>query len=303
MAVVLSRECWEGTGVSGEFGQSFEFVRKWKIQVDDPFTSRVLIARSMREPSGAAIGYGSPHPDFASHKAMKFSVDCDDPSGLWWLGTVWYRIPPKVATPDDTTGIPKDYWRLTSREIKWPFTVDKDGTKVVNSAGDPIEGLSIDARDYGWMLTKCYATYSDFVTAFQAVSDTVNNATWDGAAARSWLCVFKGGEMKWTSGATDTGGTTTSYFEAHWEFLHNWHTWDVKPWDSGFNQKCDSAGNPSSSGTYRLAILGVDGRPVRQPVALSNGVAVAAGTPPTALTFKPYATSDFTANFGAPNAS
>lgn len=301
MAVVSSVEMWEGTSLSGAFGESFRFVRRWKIRVDNPLTSKVLMARSMREADGITpVGYGSPHPDFADHKAVDFSVDCDDKSGLWWIGTVNYRIPDRARIIDPVTGIPEDAWKLNSRDVKWPFVVDIDGTKVCNSAGDPIEGLSTSGRDFGWNLQKCFEDYSAFLTFLHAVSDCVNDGTWDGEPARRWLCFFRGAEKRVTSAAGDAGGETTEYVEAHFDIVHNWAGWDQKPWDTGFNEKVDSAGNPSTSGTYRRAILGVDGRPTRQPVALSGGVAVPAGTLPTALTFREFGAVNFSAQFGSP---
>lgn len=52
------------------------------------------------------------------------------------------------------------------------------------------------------------------------------------------------------------------------------------------------------AGTKRAQIKGQDGKPVRQPVALQNGMAKAAGDPPDALAFEVYEKVDFMAPFG-----
>ena len=69
----------------------------------------------------------------------------------------------------------------------------------------------------------------------------------------------------------------------------------------GFNERVDGSGVPTSTGTNRRAILGRDGRPVKQAVALASGVALPPGTPPVALDFDPYGKISFTSAFGTPS--
>jgi hypothetical protein len=293
MAVVTKDEVISGTGLSGKYGETFVFTRKWRIRVDDPKTSKVIISRA------PGVTFGAAHPDFSDHKAMEFDLSDEDGVGMFWILVVKYYIPPKENTPDATTGMPKDDWRATGSTNSVPAFVDKDGETICNSASDPIEGLEIEASDFGLTLTKCYADTS-WVSLAQTRSNAVNSDTWNGSAARTWKAEFRGAVKKEMTVSATSGSATKPYWETSWEFRYRADTWDLKPWDVGFNQLVTSDGTPSSSGTKRAAILGADKKPVKQPVALSSGVAVAAGTKPTALSFRAYKEATFAA-FGVPS--
>jgi hypothetical protein len=293
MAVVSSSETTKGTGVTGRFGESFIFTRRWKVRVDDPFTSRTLIARA------PGIGYGAAHPDFSNHKAMEFEASDDDDSGLWWTVSVRYYIPPKVSTPDTTTNLPKDVWNASGTTATGPVWLDKDGHWVVNSASDPLEGLEREYTEFSWTLTKSYSDDS-WKAAAKTCSGAVNSATWDGAAVRSVKCSFRSAQRKELAYSTSTVNATIPYTETVWEFAYRPETWDFRVWDVGFNQLVNSSGTPSSSGTYKAAILGLEGRPVKQPAPLGNGVALSPGATLNYLTFRVYPEVDFSTYFGSP---
>jgi hypothetical protein len=298
MAVVSCAESIGGTGLSGKYGETFTFTRKWKIRVDDPATPKVLISRF------PGVYFGAPHPEFSDHRAMEFELSDDDGVGMWWLLVVKYYIPPKENTPDDSTGMPKDLWTATGSTTSIPVFQDNgaanSGTKqtLTNSAGDPIEDLEREASDFGLTLTKCYAD-----TAWSALamthSNSVNNGTWNAGAARTWKVAFRGATPKEMT-VSGSSNSTKKYWETTWEFAYRADTWDLKPWDVGFNQKVDSSGNPSSVGTKRAAVLGADKKPVKQPVALTMGVAKTAGEKPDALTFRVYPEVSFS-SFGTPS--
>jgi hypothetical protein len=83
--------------------------------------------------------------------------------------------------------------------------------------------------------------------------------------------------------------------------MYRAETWDLSPWNTGFNQRVDSSGNPSAAGTNRAAILGADKKPVKSPVALTaGGVAKPAGEKPDAITFRVYREVSFS-TFGDPS--
>lgn len=90
------------------------------------------------------------------------------------------------------------------------------------------------------------------------------------------------------------------YVETKWEFRFDPDGWQLKPWDIGLMEKCDSSGNASTTGTNRKAIVGKDGRPVKQPVALVNGVAKAVGSAPDSITADVYPVTAFGVKFGSP---
>jgi hypothetical protein len=293
MAVVSAVEVIAGTGLSGKYGETFVFSRKWKIRVDDPKTQKVLISRFV------GVKFGDGHPEFADHKAMEFELSDDDGVGMWWLLTVKYYIPPKENTPDTLTGMPKDDWRATGSTTSIPVFLDKNKDAIVNSAGDPIEDLEREASDFGLSLTRFYADTA-WSSLAQTHSNSVNNATWNGSAARTWKVAFRGATKKEMT-VSGSSNATKPYWETNWEFVYRAETWDLSPWNTGFNQRVDSTGSPNAAGTARAAILGADKKPVKSPVALTaGGVAKPAGEKPDSITFRVYPEVSFSV-FGTPS--
>jgi hypothetical protein len=290
MAVVACLETARGTGVSGKFGESFTFTRKWIVRVDTPFTPRTLIARA------PGIVFGAPHPDFGNHVAMEFDCTEESGDGMMWSVLVRYYIPPVENVPDTATGMPADNWSGSGTTTTIPVFEDKDGKKIVNSVKDPLEGCERESSELTLNLTKCYPDLSWSPIA-KSKSNTVNSSTWNGSPARTWKVAFKSASKK--EATSSSANTTTPYWETTWEFAYREETWDFKPWDVGFNQLVDSAGNPSQTGSQRAAILGADKKPVKSPVALYNGVARTPGTEPVELTFRLYKETDFSV-FGTP---
>lgn len=266
------------------------------IRVDDPSTSRVTIA------TAAGITFGSPHPNSSGHRAMEFDLTEASGDGMVWELTVRYYVPPATNAPDTTTstGIPADFWQASGASTTAPVYVDKDDSPITNTAGDPLEGLERETNEFTLTLTKFYdgaANYAWSALA-KACSNTVNNASWNGSNPRKWKVQFRSANRKPITSSSD--GETKYYWETIWEFRYREESWDYEPWDIGFNQLVDSTGGPSQSGTTRAAVLGADKKPVKQPVALSHGVAKQAGQPPDKLSFKVYKESDFS-QFGTPS--
>ena len=294
MAIVSCVEQKRGTGVSGKFGESFTFTRKWLIRCDSPTTSIVAIARA------PGITFGAGHPDAGNHLAMEFDCTEESGDGMVWGLTVKYYAPPFENKPDDATGIPKDVWSGSGSTTTVPVFEDKDEEKLVNSAGDPLEGAEKEETEFVLNLTKCYETVGEWSGIAVSATNRVNDATWNGSPPRTWKASFKGAQKKEMTISSSGGDQTKVYWEVSWEFHYREATWDYKPWDVGFNQLVGSDGTPSASGTKRAAILGADKKPVKSPVALSNGVAKAAGSEPDALQFKIYKETSFSV-FGNPS--
>lgn len=294
MAVVACVESPRGTGVSGKFGESFVFTRKWVIRVDSPATSRVLIARA------PGVTFGAAHPEAANHLAMEFDCTEESGDGMAWGLTVKYYIPPFENRPDPGTGLPADVWSGSGSTTTIPAFKDKDGELIVNSAKDPLEGGEREETEFVLSLTKCYETVAAWSAIARSHTNKVNSSSWNSSAARTWKASFKGAQKKEMTVSSSGGDQTRVFWEVSWEFHYREATWDYAPWDVGFNQLVDSAGAPSGSGTKRAAILGADKKPVRNPVALSGGVALPAGSAPSALSFKLYGEQSFSV-FGTPS--
>jgi hypothetical protein len=295
MAVVACIPNARGTGVSGKFGESFTFTRRWSVRVDSPTTSTVAISRA------PGVRFGDAYPDFPSHVAMEF--DCTEASGdaMAWDVTVRYYLPPFENRPNPDTGLPRDCWSAGGSGATIPVFKDKDGNKIVNSAGEPLEGAERESTEFVLNLTKCYSDLA-WSSIAKSRTNTVNASEWNSSPARRWKAAFRSAQKKEMSvtGAADDAATTKTYWEVSWEFHYRQEGWVWEPWDVGFNQLVTSDGTPSASGTRRAAILGADKKPVRSPVALASGVAKTPGQPPDALTFYLYPETDFSV-FGNPS--
>lgn len=296
MAVVYCGEIAAGTGASGKFGESLKITRKWTIRVDDPATSRLAIVNAN------GVSWGDPHPDNASLKAMEFDLSPADDVGMRWVNTVSYYVPQNDKKPDEN-GAPASYWEASGGSKVVPCFVDVNGDTITNSAGDPLEGLEREEAEASWSLTKFYFDDS-WATDAMACTNRTNDAAWSGGDADTWKCQFKGAKRR---DYTASDGTAASCVETHWEFRYNADKWILKPWDVGFMEKVDANGAASTGGTYRAAILGKDKKPVKQPVALMNGVARAVGDPPVVINggagAQVYQQADFGDKFGTPTVS
>lgn len=294
MAVVKVEWLASG-GVSGKVGESHKFSEKWRVRVDSPRTSKILIVNAV------GYGYGAAHWDVPACKAMEYSCDMADDVGMIWTVTIQFYVPPngrKIAN----NGIPEAFWQASGGTTSVPAFRDRDGDLIVNSAGDPLEGLSREREERGWVLTKFYENDS-WMDDRDTYSGSVNSDTWDGEEPGKWKVSLKSADERQSQKVDedDENGEVKKYVETKWEFRFDPDGWQLKPWDVGLMEKCDSSGNASTSGTNRKTIIGKDGKPVKQPVALANGIAKAVGQPPDAITVNVYPVTTFQVKFGTPS--
>jgi hypothetical protein len=267
-----------------------------RVDAPPPTTSVAAIL------TAPGVAYGTAHPSFAACKAMKWSYSAIDGSGLLWAVTVQYYVP--TVEVDPMTGLPMDAWQARGTTQTLPFYQDRNGNILANSAGDPLEGMEREICYMGWTLTRSYTSISTAFAQIKGSSNKTNNDLWPSlgsSAVDTWKCTF--GNLQKRIIVTQSGATQTAtpYWEATFEIDYKEDTWHIKPWDMGFNERVDGTGMPTSTGTNRRAILGREGRPVKQAVALASGVALPPGTPPVALDFDPYGKISFTAAFGTPS--
>lgn len=297
MAVVSCHEVIAGTTASGKYGESIRLTRKWTVRLDNPSTNKGLIV------GANGVSWGDPHPDLAACRAMEFEISNTDDVGLRWMVTVTYYIPPPQKQVSENV-VPEDYWEASGGTATVPCFEDvQDPPQTIcNSAGDPLEGLERERSEFAWTLTKFYTDDSWATDAVNA-SNTVNDASWSGGEEKTWKVEFKSAKLREISN-TDAENPVVKCVETHWEFRYDASTWKAKPWDVGFMEKVNDQGQPSSAGTKRRAIVGKDNKPVKQPVALSGGVAKAAGEKPDVINggegVDIYKSSDFSTLFGNP---
>jgi hypothetical protein len=233
---------------------------------------------------------------------MKWNYSAADGSGLLWAVTVQYFVPIIDINPEN--GLPMDVWSGRGVNVTVPFYKEQNGNILMNSAGDPLEGMERDLCYRGYTLVRSYSSLSGADAQINSVINRTNSDTWPMFAsyglADTWKCSISNFAKKviiTSSGATQTAAR---YWEVTYELEYKEETWHCKPWDMGFNQRVGADGVPTGTGTKRAAILGVEGRPVKQPVALAGGVALPPGTPPVALDFDPYKKAAFRTVFGDP---
>lgn len=302
MAVVGWRRILEGTEISGQVGESLRITERWEIRTDRPGTAKTDILTAV------PCGWNSKHWEFSDCTAQEFALSPNNRTGMVWTLTVTFYIPsPKKKV--DTVGKPIDFWEGSGGVTIAPVYRDIDGQMIVNSAKDPLEGLQGEREEESWTLTRYYDDES-WSTDRSNYAGAVNSDTWAGAGPHRWKCYFKAVRLKEiqdaslnaTASGADSGsvgaGTvaTRKFVETVWEFRKDLNTWKLMPWDVGFMEL--------TSG-QRKVILGGDGKPVKQPVALnSDGTKRTPGQAPSVIRngdgAKIYREMAFGAKFGPP---
>jgi len=225
------------------------------------------------------------------------SLDCKaaDDSALMYEVTGKYEVkdPEDGEDPENPngSGLPSMQWGATGSSSAVPVFEDTDGNMIKNSAGDPLEGLEKEQCEFTLTLTKPYASHLTLGAAARTYTDTCNQFAWNGGDPHTWLCRFKSASIERKDGLV--------YWSSSWEFAYKATTWKCMPWDVGFHEW---RGSPGQGDFGRKAILGVDGKPVKQPVALSGGTALAPGQGPFVINggdgVKVYVETNFAAEFG-----
>lgn len=296
--------------------------RSFLVRVDDPGTSLTTIQ------SEPGIQVGDVYADDPSLLCQKISVRPKDDVGMLFEVTADYAYKeqesedPENDPPGSLPGL-VPFWGASSSVGSQPTYLTTTNRVITNSAGDPLEGLEADEAQFHLTLTQYYDSHTQWLPLARSLTNSVNNAEWNGGATGTWKC--QGCSAKVNIDRQGEDGAARVKWEVTWDFAYKEPTWQLQPWDIGFNELVDANGDPievpgiaptsdqyggsggSGSGDDdgpcegnlgRRAILGQDGRPVRQPVALQNGKAKAPCLRPNRLEFQIYAENDFMAPFG-----
>jgi hypothetical protein len=271
MAVVWCRELPRERSQSGKYGETYVYKRAFLVRVDDPATPLPDITNA------ANIDYLAAHPDDSSCKALEFDTKPTDESGLLYTYSVTYQAPPvnngdggEQEQPGYIEGMMKiPIWAASSSVSTGPCAF-----AINNSAGQPLEGLEQEFAEFRLTLTEYHLSHSTWMSDAVTYTNKVNSDTWNGQTERKWKCQGMSAQLQ----TENSGLGTINYWEVTWEFAYRSSTWNLLPLDIGFMQRVDSSGTPSLSGEKWKEIKGQDGKPVKQPVALAGGVAVAPGT-------------------------
>jgi hypothetical protein len=295
MAVVWHRELPRERSQSGKYQETYTYTRSFLVRVDSLDTPLPDITNA------PGFAWRDAHPDDPSCRAMEFSTKAQDDSGLLYRVDVTYYVPPvDGGDPEDPegTGFMRAMVWTGGASAKTVPAVTKDGDAIVNSAGDPLEGVEMEITEPRLSLKMYYASTENLIAAWSAYTDKTNASSWNGGAAETWRCLG----CSFQPVSENMAGVSYTFWEVNWEFAYDRTTWRSKPWDLGFAERCDSSGTASGSGTERKMIKGQDGKPVRQPVALAGGVALPAGSEPQIVNapdgVQIYDTADFATEFG-----
>lgn len=312
MAVVSCVELPRERSASGTANDGNEYTRGWLVRTDSLDTSMVDI---YGEPG---VSYGDLHPDDASAECQGFDCKAADEVGLLWLVSARYaKKKPDAGDSENPEGgggsgsIPGHVpvWGGSSSVSSGPVYRDRHGNIMANSAGDPFDAQEADIAEARLTKTEYYTSHTGWLADQKEFTNTVNSVIWNGGGVGTWKCQGCSAKLN----IENENGITSIYWEVTWEFAYRADGWELRPWDVGFNELVDANGDPeprdtgydastgtlpSGGGTERRTITGQDGKPVKQPVALTLGVAKPAGSLPDALFFEVYEPKNFDAQFG-----
>jgi hypothetical protein len=280
MAVVDSRELFRGRGGSQKYGEVPSYKREYLVRVDSMATSETAIAQA----TGCAML--DAHPDVPEALLNDVSVTQDGDSPFHYRVSLSYGV---LEDADENPLDRPDQFSYTGAITSGPaFIHYGDGNDspavIVNSAGDPLEGLEKESAEWRVSISGNRADFDKSLASDYL--NTINSDTYSGLSAGTVKCQGISGSRK----IELVSGSKLVYWEVNVELAHRGENWRLKTWDVGFNEIV---------GGERKKILDAAKKEVSQPVALSGGVQKSAGQPPDMLTFKIYKEKTFTGIFPA----
>lgn len=306
MAIQWCREIPRERSLSGKKDDGAKYQRAFLVRTDTPTESLVNISNQ------PGIALGDAYPGDASVQCDSYDVKAADDTGLIYRVSFEYTKqkpedpPPDPENPPDgpNHGGRLPTWSANSSVTSGPVFKDNANNIITNSAGDPLEGLEKEHAEFRLSKTEYWATHTGWLANARAMTNTINDAVWNGGAIGTWKCQGCSAKLN----IENKDGVNDIYWEVTWEFAYREDTWTLTVWDVGFHELSaqrsapsltDSpAGGDCAGGAEKKVILGADNKPVRHPVALHLGVAKAPCEEPDKIPFEVYAKANFVDTFG-----
>ena len=307
MASVFVREVNKFSQSGSEADRASSYTRTFLVRTD-------CVENISTVTGYVGVYYGTAHPEDGESYLESFETSVADDSGLLYTVTLNYKPKkpedqgkgdePDSTEPGNIAGLSKQsQWSASSSVSAGPCFEDEAGDIITNTAGDALEGLSREFADYKLTLTQYYLLHTDWDGIARSYTNTCNDAIWNGGQIRTWKCQGCSAKLMIENVKDEFDvETLTKFWELSWEFAYRKETWDLKVWDIGFSQRVDANKVPSQSGDHKAIIKGKDGKPVKTPVALHNGMAKVSTDPgwpkPDELSFQIYGDTTFVDVFG-----
>lgn len=283
MGVLACREIIDGRGASQKFGEAVKCKRTFMVTVDDPTTSVSEMALS------ANINWLDQHPEFPAVYVTDISCQNDGDPQHYKLEFTYDLFKPedREAGPVAMPWQRPDKFTFSGSVTTGPAIVHyNDGPNnpklIVNTAKDPLEGAQKEQAEWRVQINGNRAVFP-YSLAMNYVN-TVNSDSWSGFPAGTLKVQGITGQRE----VEQINNAEVPYWSVSVDIAYRSEGWALKLWDVGFNEVV---------GGQRRRILDELKEPVSDPVALSNGAAKSAGSPPDMLTFKIYKEAAFAGVF------
>jgi hypothetical protein len=279
MSVVRWTEVVDGRGGNQKFTESVRTKRSFEVTVDTPTTPLKEIA------DAPGVQWLDPHPEFAAILCTEIAVN-EDGDPLHYRVVFTYDLV-KVEDRELTPWERKPKFSYSGSITTGPAIIHynngfADPKFITNSAGDPLEGATKEYSEWKISIQINRQTFDRALAT--AYLNAVNSDVWSGCPPGTVKCQNIGG----TDEIEQVAGLDVSYWAITAELAFRPEGWRLQMWDIGFNEL---------SGGERVPVRNKIGEPVADRVALRNGQALPAGSPPDMLTFRVYSELPFNGAF------
>jgi hypothetical protein len=217
---------------------------------------------------------GSSHPDYAAAKLQKRAAKQDDENPYIWEVRLTYGTRGQTEQEESDPLQEPVKLSFSFRKLSVIPTVTIDGFGLVNSAGDPFEGLQIDQSRPVLTFKKNVASFSP--TQVLTYADAINSDSFRGFAPYTCKIEAISGEETFDRG--------TRYWAMSYVIEVNYQTWKLQVVDAGFRELID-AGPPAR----HQEILDDYAQRVAKPVHLDGaGRKLPHGEQPNVIEFRVY---------------
>lgn len=293
--IVDCREVYRGRSRQANLEGVPQYVRIFLVRTDTVNPNLTYVA------AAPGIFWRDPHPNDQNAVLVESSTQQDGDSPFHYKVTYTYKY------LDETEKFPWDRpsqftfnGSLASAPAFWCFspgdTTNSSTQIIVNSAGDPLQGLDRDEAEFSVTIQQNVKPPFSYANA-QLYVGSINSDSWSGGAAKTWKCQSMTASRKYEvipAVVPDDPPVKVYYWDTSTTLAYRASGWDLKTWDVGFNEIVSGK---------RVKIY-AGSEPVSEPVALTAGRAKTPGQPPDMLTFRIYPMRAFAGVFPAlPNTS